>query len=258
MICLFYKVDPTQTMPNFRLTIEYDGTAYHGWQRQKNERTIQEEIENALMTMTREKIAVAGSGRTDAGVHAWGQVANFRCDTRLTPEIFQKGLNSLLNKDIVIRECLMADECFHARYDAKSKTYQYRILNWPIRAAIHRQYAWFIRQELNIGTMRSALPHIMGIHDFKAFEGTGSPRTSTVRHVIRAGIRETKGDQILFDIEADGFLRYMVRNIVGTLVDAGKGRIPGEDVNRIFLSRDRNQAGATAPAKGLFLMKVNY
>ncbi len=245
-------------MPNFRLTIEYDGTAYHGWQRQKNERTIQEEIENALMTMTREKIAVAGSGRTDAGVHAWGQVANFRCDTRLTPEIFQKGLNSLLNKDIVIRECLMADECFHARYDAKSKTYQYRILNWPIRAAIHRQYAWFIRQELNIGTMRSALPHIMGIHDFKAFEGTGSPRSHTERRVLHTDLLEGNEGYLTFEIEADGFLRFMVRNIVGTLVDVGLGKITADDFRRIRLSKDRSQAGATAPPHGLFLMGVQY
>ncbi|RLC01842.1 MAG: tRNA pseudouridine(38-40) synthase TruA [Deltaproteobacteria bacterium] len=245
-------------MENFRLVVEYDGTAYHGWQRQKADRTIQGEIEKALATMTGKSVSLAGSGRTDAGVHAIGQTASFNSDAGLSPDIYFKGLNSLLPDDILIRVCESVDPAFHARYNARSKIYQYRILNRDMPSIMERHYVWHIRRQLNIEAMQKAVSYLVGEHDFKAFEGTGSPRTSTVRHVIRAGIRETKGDQILFDIEADGFLRYMVRNIVGTLVDVGKGRIPGEDVNRIFLSRDRNQAGATAPAKGLFLMKVNY
>jgi len=243
---------------NFKLIIEYDGAAYHGWQRQKNARTIQGEIENALMKMTGQKVVLTGSGRTDAGVHAFGQTANFLCDTKLTPEIFQKGLNGILNHDIVIRECQQADEKFHARYDVKSKTYHYRILNRQLPAAISRQYAWFIRKGLDIDAMRSAANHLMGAHDFKAFEGAGSPRSHTTRSVLNAELLELDGGYVIFEIEADGFLRFMVRNIVGTLADVGLGKIMADGFENILLSKDRNRAGATAPAHGLFLMRVNY
>ena len=243
---------------NFRIVVQYDGTAYHGWQRQKTDRTIQGEIEKALMTMTGKPVSLAGSGRTDAGVHAIGQAASFRSDAGLGPDIYLKGLNSLLPDDILIKVCESMDPAFHARYDARSKLYQYRILNRDMPSILERHYVWHIRQCLNVSAMQKAATSFVGNHDFKAFEGTGSPRTSTVRHVIRAGIQQTADDHILFDIEADGFLRYMVRNIVGTLVDVGKGRTPGGDVEGILLSRDRNRAGATAPAKGLFLIKVNY
>ena len=155
---------------NFKLTIEYDGTRYHGWQRQKNDRTIQGEIEKALLTMTGKKITLTGSGRTDAGVHALGQIANFHCRTELDSDVFLKGLNSLLQKDIVIRECCQVEEKFHARFDAKSKTYHYRILNRKIPTAVCRQYAWHIRSPLDLDAMQSALGHIIGTHDFRAFE----------------------------------------------------------------------------------------
>jgi tRNA pseudouridine38-40 synthase len=245
-------------MENFRLIVEYDGTAYHGWQRQRTDRTIQGEIEKALATMTEKSVSLAGSGRTDAGVHAIGQTASFSSDAGLSPDIYLKGLNSLLPDDILIRACESVDPAFHARYHARSKIYQYRILNRDMPSVMERHYVWHIRRRLNVEAMQKAALYFVGEHDFKAFQGTGSSRTSTVRHVIRAGLRQTKDGQILFDIEAQGFLRYMVRNIVGTLVDVGNGRILGEDVNRILLSRDRNRAGATAPARGLFLMKVNY
>ena len=245
-------------MENFRIIVEYDGTAYHGWQRQKADRTIQGEIEKALTTMTGKPVSLAGSGRTDAGVHAIGQTASFSSDAGLSPDIYLKGLNSLLPDDILIRVCESMDPAFHARYDARSKLYQYRILNRDMPSILERHYVWHIRQRLSLEAMQKATTYFVGEHDFKAFEGTGSPRTSTVRHVIRAGMRQTRDNQILFDIEADGFLRYMVRNIVGTLVDVGKGRILGEDVKEILLSGDRSLAGATAPAKGLFIMQVNY
>ena len=245
-------------MENFRLIVEYDGTAYHGWQRQKTDRTIQGEIEKALAIMTGKFIRLAGSGRTDAGVHAIGQTASFNSDAGFSPDIYLKGLNSLLPDDILIKACESVDPAFHARYNARSKIYQYRILNCDMPSVMERRYVWHIRQRLNLKSMQKATSYFVGKHDFKAFEGTGSPRASTVRHVIRAGMRETEDNQILFDIEAEGFLRYMVRNMVGTLVDVGRGRIPEEDVKGILLSRDRNQAGATAPARGLFLIKVNY
>lgn len=245
-------------MENFRIIVEYDGTAYHGWQRQKADRTIQGEIEKALTTMTGKPVGLAGSGRTDAGVHAIGQTASFSSDAGLGPDIYLKGLNSLLPDDILIRVCESIDPTFHARYDARSKLYQYRILNRDMPSILERHYVWHIRQRLSLEAMQKATTYFVGEHDFKAFEGTGSPRTSTVRHVIRAGMRQTRDNQILFDIEADGFLRYMVRNIVGTLVEVGNGKIPASDAKNILLSKDRNQAGPTAPARGLFLMKVNY
>jgi len=245
-------------LKNFKLTIEYDGSSCSGWQRQKNGRTIQGEIEKALFTMTGKKVIVIGSGRTDAGVHAFGQVANFHCDTKLTPEVFLKGLNSLLSDDIVIRESCEVDEKFHARYDAKSKIYKYGILNRNISAAVCRQYAWFIRKELDREAMRSAISHILGTHDFKAFEGAGSPRATTVRCVMNAALVEKGHNHLVFEIEADGFLRFMVRNIVGTLVDVGLCRITPDDIKQILLSKDRNLAGATAPPQGLFLMQVTY
>ena len=245
-------------LKNFKLTIEYDGSSYHGWQRQKNLRTIQEEIEKAIETITRDKVSVIGSGRTDAGVHSFGQVANFKCDTELTAEIFLRGLNSLLPEDIVIKECAEVDEKFHARYNVKSKRYRYRILNRTTPAAIGRQYAWFISKNLDINAMELAIYHIIGKHDFKAFEGTGSPRSHTTRDIIDAKIKRKDDQYLYFEIEADGFLRFMVRNIVGTLVDVGLDKITPDDFRQILISKDRNKASATAPPHGLFLMHVKY
>lgn len=245
-------------LKNFKLTIEYDGTLYHGWQRQVNDPTIQETIEKALSIMTGEKVILTGSGRTDAGVHALGQVANFHSDTRIIPDDFRKGLNSLLPDDIVIRECIHADDSFHARYDAKSKTYNYRILNAAIPAAIGRQYAWFIRKALDLDAMSAAVSHIIGTHDFTTFEGAGSPRSHATRCVINADFIQKDQGYLIFEIEADGFLRYMVRNIVGTLVDVGHCKITPNDVKNILSLKDRSLAGITAPPHGLFLMRVKY
>ena len=243
---------------NFKLIIEYDGSRYHGWQRQKNDPSIQAEIEKALKTMTTEKVTVIGSGRTDSGVHAKGQVANFECETRLKPEALMNGLNSLLAEDIKIKVCEQVGASFHARYDAKSKIYHYRILNRATPAAIGRQYQWFIRKALNREAMRTAISHIIGRHDFKAFEGSGSPRQSSIRRVHSADLVEHAGGLLIFHIEADGFLRYMVRNIVGTLVDVGLEKLTPQDFKHILDCKDRSQAGATAPAQGLTLIKVNY
>jgi len=251
--------EPWTTMiKNFKITIEYDGACYHGWQRQKKDRTIQEEIEKAVLTITGQKVSLTGSGRTDAGVHAYAQVANFTCETRLGPEDLFGGLNSLTADDIVIRACEEVAESFHARYDAKSKTYVYKILNRPDPAAIGRQYTWHIRKKLNLDAMRKSSAHLIGSHDFKAFEGTGSPRAHTTRSVFKASLAEGQDGCLEFEIEADGFLRFMVRNIVGTMVDVGLGKISPADFKGILESKDREQAGATAPAHGLFLKKVNY
>ena len=245
-------------MSNFKITIEYDGSAYHGWQRQASDRTVQGEIEDALKTMTGNIVSVTGSGRADAGVHALNQAANFRCATSLTPETFLKGLNSLLPEDIVISSCKIVPEKFHARYDVKSKVYHYRILNRTLPAAISRQYAWHIRKKLNLSAMQEALRCIIGSHDFKAFEGSGSPRASTVRCIINADLVKAENDYLVLKIEGDGFLKFMVRNIVGTLVDVGFDKITPHDFKQILISKDRNLAGITAPANGLFLMEVKY
>ena len=243
---------------NFKLIIEYDGTAYHGWQRQKNDRTIQETIENELLTLTQQKIVINGSGRTDAGVHAMGQVANFSCETNLAPDVIQRALNSLLPNDIAIRSCQEVHSSFHSRYDARSKIYRYFFLNAPHPPAVGRQYVWHLRKRADVEAMREAAGNVVGKHDFKAFEGHGDPEKNGVRHVMSARIHEKKDGRLLFEIEADGFLRHMVRNIAGTLAEAGFGKIAPERVKEIILSKDRGEAGPTAPPQGLFLYEVKY
>ena len=243
---------------NFKLTIEYDGTEFHGWQRQKQDRTIQGEIEGALLVMTGKKVNLIGSGRTDAGVHALEQVASFSCRTRLDPNAFLNGLNSLLPDAIVIQNCEIVSTDFHARFDVRRKTYHYRILNRRLPTAIKRQYSWYVRRPLDRAAMRRAAAELVGTHDFKTFEGTGSPRPDSIRQVFTATFFEEGKDYLVFEIEADGFLRFMVRSIVGTLVAVGLGKIDPEDFRTILNSQDRSQAGVTAPPQGLFLVRVTY
>ena len=243
---------------NYKLIIEYDGSRYHGWQRQKEDRSIQGEIEKTLKTITTRSVTLIGSGRTDAGVHARGQAANFKINTRLGPEELMNGLNHLLEDDIVVKVCEPVSADFHARYDAKSKVYHYQILNRALPAAIGRQYSWFIRKALSYEAMRAAIAHLVGCHDFKAFEGSGSARQHSTRHIYSAELKEQDNGLLVFQIEANGFLRYMVRNIVGTLVDVGLEKLAPDDFKRILDSKDRSQASATAPAQGLTLIKVNY
>ena len=242
----------------FKMIVEYDGTAYSGWQIQNDVPTIQGEIENALRRITGQTLRVTGSGRTDAGVHALGQTAGFVCETKLPVQQLHKGLNSLLPPDIVIRSLASVSTSFHPRYDAVSKVYRYRILNRPWPGAIGRQYAWHLRRPLDSNAMGFAVNHLIGTHDFKALEGSGSPRESTVRHVFRASVEPREPGFLIFEIEANGFLRFMVRNIVGTLVEAGLSKRSAADLKRILASRDRNQAGPTAPPQGLFLVRVIY
>jgi tRNA pseudouridine38-40 synthase len=245
-------------MANFKLTIEYDGTAYCGWQRQAGDPTLQETIETALSVMTRETIRVIGSGRTDAGVHALGQTAHFHTRTGISSGEFQAGLNSLLPDDIVIRSCEPVPEDFHARFNARHKTYRYMIRNQRLPAAIGRQYAWHIRKPLDIAAMRTAAGHIIGTIDFKSFEGTGSPRADTIRTVLAADVVQTPTGDVMFEVTATGFLRYMVRNLMGTLVQAGLEKIHADDFKTILEARDRHRAGPTAPPHGLFLVSVFY
>jgi tRNA pseudouridine38-40 synthase len=242
----------------FKLIVEYDGSGFHGWQRQKTDRTVQETIEKALAVMTREPVTLIGSGRTDAGVHALAQVAAFKTRSGLDAKVFFSGLNSLLPGDVVIRDCERVPDTFHARFDVTSKRYRYHLLNRPIAPAIGRQYVWYIRKPLDTAAMARAAGTLMGTHDFKAFEATGSPRDHSVRTVTHSTVEETGGGNLIYTIEANGFLRFMVRNVVGTLVEVGLGKISAEEIGSILQSRDRSRAGATAPPQGLFLMDVSY
>ena len=246
------------TLQNFKLTIEYDGSQFHGWQRQASEPTVQEALEKAIGRITGSPAKLTASGRTDAGVHAIGQIANFHSSTRIPPQNLGQALNSVLPQAISVKDCRIVDDMFHSRYDAVSKVYHYHILNRSVRPAIGRQFVWHIRQRLDLSAMEAALPYLTGMRDFKAFEATGSPRQSTVRHVMGAGFTKAGGYRLIFHIEANGFLRYMVRNIIGTLVEVGLGKLKPFEMAHIIGSQDRSRAGITAPAGGLFLVKVNY
>ncbi|MBU8911669.1 MAG: tRNA pseudouridine(38-40) synthase TruA [Desulfobacterales bacterium] len=243
---------------NFKLVIEYDGTEFFGWQRQKDKKTIQGEIEKALSKILNQKIKISGSGRTDAGVHAFGQVANFYADTGILPPDLKKGMNSLIKQPIVIRECCIMDDDFHARYKAVSKEYQYFILNREDPCAIDRLYQWHIRHPLDMGAMSQCCQAITGIFDFKSFENTGSPRSSTIREVFLANISHLGHSRLVFKICASGFLKYMVRNLISTIVLTGLNKRTPHEFTKILEEKDRAKAGPTAPAHGLFLKKVNY
>ncbi len=250
---------PTRTaFKTFKLVIEYDGTDFHGWQRQVQDRTVQETIEKALERMTREKISLIGSGRTDAGVHAMAQTASFQTASRLDAGVFLNGLNSLLPRDVRIHACRQMPAGFHARFNVTGKHYRYHILNRPIASAITRRFCWHIQKSLDVGQMQTAAAAIVGTHDFKAFEGAGSPRAHTVRTVTESVFQKEENGNLTYDIRADGFLRFMVRNIVGTLVEVGLGKRQAEEMTAILESKSRDHAGATAPPQGLFLMEVNY
>ncbi len=243
---------------NYFMIIEYDGSNYHGWQRQKGVLTIQEVIESRLAIITGENVTVWASGRTDAGVHALGQAAHFLSRTTIPPDALWRGLNSLLPEDIVIKELKPVHRKFHARFHAKSKIYQYRILNRSLRSALMRNYLWHVPQELNLDAIICGLEILRGEHDFKAFQASGTKVKNTVRTLFRAEIAKKPDNMLVFTFEANGFLRYMVRNMVGTLIDVGKGKFRVEQLKQILESRDRQQAGMTAPARGLYLVEVKY
>jgi tRNA pseudouridine38-40 synthase len=247
-----------QAKRNFRLVLEYDGTYYHGWQRQRGMLTVQETVESRLEIMLGMPVKVRASGRTDAGVHARAQEVNFYVPTRLQPVEIQRGLNALLPDDIVVLAAIEVDDSFHARFSAWSKIYEYRILNRPVRSALERHHAWHIRRPLEVAPMRECLRMIQGEHDFAAFMASGSKVRSTVRCLYQADLHLPDAEHLLFVFEGNGFLRQMVRNLVGTIVDVGKGRFSPEGFQRVLLSRDRRQAGVTAPARGLCLVRVVY
>jgi len=242
---------------NIKLKIEYDGSNYSGWQRQKNKRTLQQTIEENLEKVLKEKIRLIGSGRTDSGVHAEFQVANFKTKSKLKLRDIQNALNSLLPKDISILEIEDVPLDFHSQYDVKSKTYRYIVLNSRQRRPLSERYSYFFPYRLNLKLMREESKYLLGEHDFSSFQNSDKKERNRIRKILDLKI-EKKGEFIYFNIKANGFLKGMVRNIVGTLLEIGRGRFKKGDLKRILEAKDRRKAGPTIPAKGLCLVEVNY
>ncbi len=241
-------------MRNIKLTIEYDGTDFSGWQVQPGVRTVQQTVEQGLQELLGESISLISAARTDAGVHALGQVANFHTYSTLPPETIKRGLNSLLPRDVVIRQVEEVEPEFHARFSATWKRYRYRIAKR--KKAIGRDYLWYPKYKLDVGRMQQASDILVGTYDFTSF-CSGNSETKT--HICRVmQCRWQEGEDISFEIQADRFLQHMVRTIVGTMVEVGRGRLPVEEIGRILEAKDRRQAGPTAPAKGLCLLEVGY
>jgi tRNA pseudouridine38-40 synthase len=243
---------------NIRLTLAYDGTRYHGWQRQKNALSLQEVIEQALARITGEPVRLIASGRTDAGVHAQGQVANFHTHSPAPLRAFVQGLNSLLPGDIAVLRAEEVPLDFHARYDARWKTYEYCLVNRPVRSPLHRLYTWWISQPLDVAALEAAARVLPGEHDFSTFRAAGSRPGPAGRRVRKAAWQAGEEGRLSFRITANGFLRGMVRSLVGTMVEIGKGKYSPAYLKEALEKRDRSLAGPTAPPQGLFLVQVEY
>jgi tRNA pseudouridine38-40 synthase len=243
-----------------KLTVQYDGTDYVGWQRQANGASIQGVLEDALAPIEGVLVTVHGAGRTDAGVHALGQVASVTVANSLDERTLARALNAVLPPDVRVLAIEAADPGFHARFSARAKTYEYRIVNAPIASAFLRRYVWHIQQPLDVEAMRTAAGPLVGTQDFAGFQGAGTFATSTVRTIHALEVEDGGGFDLPFVIRVtgDGFLRHMVRNIVGTLVEVGAGRWDPWRLLAILESRDRAEAGRTAPPQGLFLTHVGY
>ena len=244
---------------NIALKVAYDGTAYHGFQRQSPPVVaVQNVLEQKLAVIFGDSIELAASGRTDAGVHAYGQVVNFFTNGRIPIERVPLAVNSLLPDDIVVKEAWEAEADFSARHSAKAKTYIYRIQQGTTPNPLTARYAWFERRKLDRSKMQAALDLIKGTHDFSAFRAAGGALMSPVRTIYEASVEERPGDMLEFTIYGNGFLYHMVRNIIGTVANVGLGRISVERFAEIMESLDRHQASATAPACGLYLYRVEY
>lgn len=243
---------------NIKLTIEYDGTNYHGWQSQINAVAIQDIIKDAVEKLTGESCKLIGSSRTDVGVHALGQVANFMTSSSIPAERFSYALNHILPDDIVIKKSESVTEHFHAQYSALGKKYRYLIYNESQPSAILRNRTWQIFKKLDIEPMKRAAKYFEGTHDFSAFRSTGSGVKKSIRTISESKLDICEDNILSFEIAGDGFLYNMVRIIVGTLVGVGLGKISESSVQHIIESQDRKKAGKTAPAHGLYLVEVYY
>ena len=245
-------------MRNIKLIIEYDGRKFNGWQKQPNNPNIQGEIENAIFEITGERVELIASGRTDRGVHALAQVANFKIESEKLPiEKFAIALNSKLKNSIRIKSAEEVDERFHSRYSVHSKTYRYVINNSEFGTAIFREFEYNFPIKLDVEKMNQAIQYFVGEHDFKGFKASGTSSKSSVRIIYDAKVYQD-GDRVTIEITGNGFLYNMVRIISGTLLDIGIGKIKPEEILEIIESKDRTRAGRTLPAHGLYLVKVEY
>jgi tRNA pseudouridine38-40 synthase len=248
-------------MRNLRLTLAYDGADFSGWQFQPHLRTVQGTLEEAMRQVTGVWTRVHGSSRTDAGVHALGQVASLTTPTRLDNATLRKALNAVLPFDLAVIEVADAPEGFHATRDAVRKRYRYVLQDGQPRDPLGRAYSWHIPVRLDDDAMRTAARHLLGEHDFKAFQTTGSARESTVRTIYDLTIERRPletGPRLVIEVEANGFLYNMVRNIAGTLMSVGRARHAPDWVAEVLVSRDRRRAGMAAPAEGLFLLWIKF
>lgn len=244
-------------MRRIKLVLAYSGTRYHGWQVQPGAVTVQGTLEQALASITNRPVRVHAAGRTDAGVHALGQVVHFDTAAAVPLPSLQRGLNSLLPPDIVVQQATAVSPDFHARYWARAKTYAYVVYNHPLRSAFYAPYVWHISQPLNVEAMQTAAGALLGQHDFSAFRAASCSARSPVRHLFRLAVKRRR-ERMFVVCCANGFLHHMVRNIVGTLVEIGRGKRPVDAMPTILHSRQRQQAGPTAPPQGLFLVRAAY
>lgn len=245
---------------NIKLTVAYDGTDYHGFQHQNrpDRPTIQSKLEEAIAVITKTDHRIHGSGRTDAGVHALGQVVSFKTDATIPTDRFVPALNSVLPKDIVVVKAEEVPMDFHARFSAKRKTYRYWLDTGPVPNVLIRRYAYFVSALPEMEKLVQAAQRLVGEHDFASFQASGSSVKTTVRHVYRLDVRPEGQNLVSIEAEANGFLYNMVRIIVGTLLEVGRGKLEPADIDNILQARDRTVAGPTAPPHGLCLLRVDY
>ena len=245
---------------NYRIVVSYDGTRYNGWQKQKTtEDTIQGKLETLLSRMAGKEVTVQGSGRTDAGVHALAQTANFRMETELSDQELMDAINGYLPEDIAVLSLKTASERFHSRYNAIAKTYEYRLYIGNAKPVMDRKYVWQPEEKPDLERMRTAAAYVLGEHDFKSFCGNKKMKKPTVRRIDRIEVEEIpERQEAVRRFTGNGFLQNMVRILTGTLVECGQGKREPEQMREILEAKDRSAAGMTAPAKGLSLVRVDY